>query len=671
MLNGNIFTSNPYLNGGSYSFEIDDQFQCGPVDVSGLFNCECLTDAGQMTAGVASFCVDTLAQVSPSTNFNLDPDDVLVYVLHTNSDTTLGTVIATSDIPEFDFDPATMSTGVTYYISAIAGNDNGSGNVDLNDPCFDVSAGTPVVFNDLPTLAVSGETTICNGETTMVTFTLTGIGPFLITYEVDGNLQPAIPVPNPGTFEVPIAPSLSTQYSLVSIADQGTGCSNSATGTVDITVNEPVNAGDPYGDFEVCDNNNFTISLFENVVGFEYGGTWTDQNGNEYPNGSLDTDVLTPGTTTFTYTILGTAPCPDDQVSIDVIIHPAPVADAGDDVTLDCDLTSTMIGGNNTTPGITYLWEGGTVSDPTIPQPNIQEAGEFILTATTPFNCVDMDTMYAFISQGIPSPVVSVTDVSCFGMNDGYIQIDDITGGNPPYTCSFNGGPFTDDKLFQNLSPGDYNIVIEDDSGCEAILNFNIGQPEQVDVEINPILPVEVEGDPYIAEYDVPFTIEIITNPPFGELDTVIWSSTNSNDTTLCGDCEFNELALQFQTTFSVQVVEDGCPDEDQLTIFVERDHIVYIPNAFSPNADGTNDFFRIYENPGTIAKVNSFLVFSRWGETVYEFYDFTIDDPEFLGWDGKHQGETMNPAVFTWFAEIEYTDGVVRHYEGDVSLLR
>jgi len=662
-LSGSTFTSNPYMNGDSYSFEIDDQFQCGPVPVSGSFNCACLTDAGVMAPALQSFCIDTVAEVGVSNNFFLDPDDVLIYVLHTSSDSTLGTVLDAGDTPIFGFDPNTMTTGTTYYVSAVAGNNDGTGNVDPNDPCVDITAGTPIVFNALPTLNLAGEATICNGDATTITFTLTGTGPFSVVYEIDGVEQPAQVIPTPGTFDITISPTISTSYSLVSITDMGTGCMDTASGTVDITVNEPVEAGSPYGDFSVCDNTDFTISLFENLVGFEYGGTWTDQAGNIYPNGSLNTADLLAGTHVFTYTMTGTPPCPDDQALVNVIINPAPVADAGEDITLDCNLTSTTIGGNGTTPGMTYSWEGN-VSDSTIAQPEISEAGDFILTVTSPDNCVDMDTTLAFVSQGIPSPVVSITNVSCFGMNDGYIQIDDITGGNPPYVCSFNGGPFTDNKLFQNLSPGPYSIVIQDDSGCETTLNFTIAEPEQVSVEIT----ANVEGTPPVADYDAPIIIEIITNPPFEQMDTVIWSSSTTTDS-LCGNCQFNELALQFQTTFTVQVEDEGCPDEDQLTVFVNREHLVYVPNAFSPNNRDDNELFKIF-GANNVAKVKSFLVFSRWGETVYEYYNFTLDDPG-NGWDGKNRGEYMNPDVFTWYAEVEFTDGVVREYKGDVTLLR
>jgi len=88
------------------------------------------------------------------------------------------------------------------------------------------------------------------------------------------------------------------------------------------------------------------------------------------------------------------------------------------------------------------------------------------------------------------------------------------------------------------------------------------------------------------------------------------------------------------------------------------------------PNGDGVNDVFTIFAKPGTVARVRSFLVFSRWGEAVFEYYDFQPDDSSF-GWAGMHRGQAMKPAVFVWFAEIEFTDGKTEVFEGDVTLVR
>jgi gliding motility-associated-like protein len=101
----------------------------------------------------------------------------------------------------------------------------------------------------------------------------------------------------------------------------------------------------------------------------------------------------------------------------------------------------------------------------------------------------------------------------------------------------------------------------------------------------------------------------------------------------------------------------------------VRRDKGIYAPTAFSPNSDGENDVFMLYAGP-QIAQIKTFMVFNRWGETVHQKFESVPNDPS-QGWDGMHRGKPLDPAVFTWFAEVEYIDGRVEIYKGDVSLVR
>ena len=61
-------------------------------------------------------------------------------------------------------------------------------------------------------------------------------------------------------------------------------------------------------------------------------------------------------------------------------------------------------------------------------------------------------------------------------------------------------------------------------------------------------------------------------------------------------------------------------------------------------------------------------MVFDRWGELMHEAYDFEPISDEH-GWDGYFRGKKMNPAVFVYFAEVEYFDGQVELFKGDVTL--
>ena len=138
-----IFTSNIITSGDAYNFLVDDANGCGPVVVSGTFNCSCTTSAGTMNLIPLSICE---GQTATATHFGdevLDANDMLQYVLHDGSGASLGNIISTNSVPEFTFQTG-MSFGTTYYVSAIAGNMI-AGNVDLTDACLSVSQGLSLI----------------------------------------------------------------------------------------------------------------------------------------------------------------------------------------------------------------------------------------------------------------------------------------------------------------------------------------------------------------------------------------------------------------------------------------------------------------------------------------------------------------------------------------------
>jgi len=95
----------------------------------------------------------------------------------------------------------------------------------------------------------------------------------------------------------------------------------------------------------------------------------------------------------------------------------------------------------------------------------------------------------------------------------------------------------------------------------------------------------------------------------------------------------------------------------------------LFLPTAFSPNNDGTNDLFQIYTDKG-VKTIHYLKIFDRWGECVYQYYNFNPFDRK-IGWDGKYRGKFLNPAVFVYMTEIEFLNGEVRVYSGDIALLR
>jgi gliding motility-associated-like protein len=185
---GTTFTSSSIASGTTYSFVIDDANGCGPVTVSGSANCACTTNAGTMnlTGSPLVLCYNASTISVPfNGNQSLDANDVLQFVLHDNPGATLGTVIATSNTATFNTPPG-LVMGKTYYVSAIAGNNDGSGKVNLTDPCLSVSQGMAVQFYQ-PGVQLSADATVCANECTDIGFQFTGKAPFSVNYRIFQN----------------------------------------------------------------------------------------------------------------------------------------------------------------------------------------------------------------------------------------------------------------------------------------------------------------------------------------------------------------------------------------------------------------------------------------------------------------------------------------------------
>jgi hypothetical protein len=180
--------------------------------VFSLFICSqcCVTNAGLISASPLNLCPGSNATIPPASQTFLESNDLLQYILFTNPANTLGSIVATSTTPTFSFNPATMQTGVTYYIAAIAGN-GVNGNVDLNDPCLNISNTVQVVWRPLPTVTFSAANpNVCAGACTTITATFTGTAPFTLTYTspASGTVIQTFPG-NIGTFQVCTLPGSS------------------------------------------------------------------------------------------------------------------------------------------------------------------------------------------------------------------------------------------------------------------------------------------------------------------------------------------------------------------------------------------------------------------------------------------------------------------------------
>ncbi|MDX1651729.1 MAG: CotH kinase family protein [Brumimicrobium sp.] len=89
----------------------------------------------------------------------------------------------------------------------------------------------------------------------------------------------------------------------------------------------------------------------------------------------------------------------------------------------------------------------------------------------------------------------------------------------------------------------------------------------------------------------------------------------------------------------------------------------VQLPNAFSPNGDGHNDFFKAKVG-ADVAEI-SILIYDRWGNKVFE-----SNDKNFV-WDGNFNGQFLNTGVYAYGMTITYYDGIKQTLSGNITLIR
>ena len=124
---------------------------------------------------------------------------------------------------------------------------------------------------------------------------------------------------------------------------------------------------------------------------------------------------------------------------------------------------------------------------------------------------------------------------------------------------------------------------------------------------------------------------------------------------------EYNQFG-----TFTVSLLVSnalGCEDTLSRTICVDNRVVLYAPNIFSPNTDGTNDMFSIVAFG--IDQIE-WGVYTRWGEEVFKGTSTTDI------WDGTFRGKGLDPGVYlVWIRYTDIETGEQGERKMDVTLVR
>ena len=116
--------------------------------------------------------------------------------------------------------------------------------------------------------------------------------------------------------------------------------------------------------------------------------------------------------------------------------------------------------------------------------------------------------------------------------------------------------------------------------------------------------------------------------------------------------------------------IEDECGNSDdcESSVTFVPNAGYYIPNIFSPNADGNNDKLIVFGNE-SVTNVKEMNIFNRWGNLVYQAQNFPPNDDAF-GWDGYSMGVTIQGGVYVYTIIIEDQFGNEFIETGNITLI-
>ena len=205
--------------------------------------------------------------------------------------------------------------------------------------------------------------------------------------------------------------------------------------------------------------------------------------------------------------------------------------------------------------------------------------------------------------------------------------------------------PKSDIQTFLPKKNERISIIVTDTIGCEDSSSYTISVLESVQAIMDKEFKYcrrKTDG------------IEIYSNT----LNSYLWEPSGFTGNPL----KVNVSGTYFLTGLDV----NNCPVKDTVKVIERCDPELYVPNAFSPNGDGQNDFFEVF---GYDVSSFDIKIFDRWGEMIYYSTDFKFN------WDGKYKNQIVPigtyPFVISYKGLTFEGDAVSKIFSGDVTVVR
>jgi gliding motility-associated-like protein len=493
--------------------------------------------------------------------------------------------------------------------------------------CSD-SATVTVFWHPLPVITVDSSQSICAKSSVQ----LTASGALSYAWSPAAGLS-CVTCANPVA-----SPSATTTY-IVGGTD-GYGCLGTAQTTITVLPLPNVDAGP---DRSICKQTSVQLSV-TGAVSYE----WWPATGLSCT--SCDSPVASP-LTAMTYVVsgIGANGCSDTD-TIMVNIYAQPPVNAGPDQTI-CAGQSAQLQASG---AAFYTWTPvATLSCATCANPKASPDSTitYYLVGRDAHGCVDSDHVEIRVIQRGPVAVSPGGEV-CEG---GFVELNASGGDN--YTWFPAAGLSCDNCANPTANPKEsttYHVSVKQGQCFADTLS--------TDVIIHPIPTIDAGPDQSMVLGN---NVQIKTSGT--DIATYKWSPAEGLSCTTCA----NPVASPARDmTYVVEVASDfGCTARDEMAIKVMCDGSqIWMPNTFTPNADGQND--RFYPHGKGILTVARFRIYDRWGELIFDRSNMPVNDKN-AGWDGTYKNQPLKPDVYVWVMDATCTNGERTQTKGDISLVR
>lgn len=394
------------------------------------------------------------------------------------------------------------------------------------------------------------------------------------------------------------------------------------------------------------------------------GGPYTYDWGGNFPMTNCLNGILDSGQ--YIVTIVDKDGCEGTQIL--VVQDPDPVVVLKDDLLsqdiicngTDSGVLGVSVSGGNQNQGVfKFIWTNGL---DTVGNTSVIDGlgtGQYFVTVTDPLGCSGENGPFELTD---PPPVQGTylpwEILKCYG-DQTTLYIDTIFGGSGgPYQYSVDFGVTLDKDFPVSVGGGSHTVTFFDRVGCSIDTIIEVAEPEQILVVFNP-KTIEIElGDSTDLR-------PLITG---AAVDSFFWTPILG----LSDPLSLNPYVTTYKSqTYLLTVFDNnGCSGEGMVRVDVDPNRNVFVPNIFQPGTT-LNDRFQVFVGAG-VKNVNFMKVYDRWGESMYERLNFFPNNNDFSeGWDGTSRGKKMNPGVYVYIIEVEFLDGLVLLYRGDVTLSR